>query len=239
MNWRELQNQPYRYVEKVWQKATGGAREFRGIEADTQSCDPNTLTKLSCVRIASVLDRLTELEAARVQGDYVECGVWRGGLTAIVMAWLKVFSEKERHIWACDTFAGYPAGSEPHRTGNLVVSLEQVRRNMASCLVCNDKDATFLVGDFNDTLPGGIKQIALLYFDADSPYAFNTVFDRLYDKVPPGGVVIVDDWNLPKCREAALKWRADNNVTAQLISPYTEQPVEGEPIEPGIWWRKQ
>jgi len=241
-NWHELQDASYRWIEVVWKRIAKGNRGFVGVEADTQGVDRTSLTKLCKYRIASVLDRLTELDATKVPGDYIECGVWRGGLTAIVIAWIMEFDTVGRDIWACDTFAGYPEGSAPHRTGNLAVSLQSTKNNIIEATGLggiDEKWVHFLEGDFRDTLPGAIKQIALLYFDADSPYAFNTVFNRLYDKVSPGGVIIVDDWNLPKCREAALQWFDDNNVHPTLISPYTEQPVVGEPNEPGIWWRKE
>ena len=47
------------------------------------------------------------LEARQVQGDYVECGVWKGGSCMLMMRTLQQLG-RERRVWLYDTFSGMP-----------------------------------------------------------------------------------------------------------------------------------
>src|SRR3546814_3269529 len=47
-----------------------------------------------------------------IDGDIVECGVWRGGSSIAVAQRLCEIGEIQRHLWLYDTFAGMPAPSE-------------------------------------------------------------------------------------------------------------------------------
>src|SRR3546814_2422590 len=47
-----------------------------------------------------------------IDGDIVECGVWRGGSSIAVAQRLCEIGGIQRHLWLYDTFAGMPAPSE-------------------------------------------------------------------------------------------------------------------------------
>src|SRR5688500_5398337 len=69
---------------------------------------PFTMTSLE--RMTALYDAVRYLEATRIAGDFVECGVWRGG-SAMNMALTSIAcGNRERHIHMFDTFAGM---SEP------------------------------------------------------------------------------------------------------------------------------
>lgn len=59
--------------------------------------------------------RLTNIEWAlrfvienNVPGDFIECGVWRGGGSIFARAVLRAFNIKDRHVWLADSFEGLP-----------------------------------------------------------------------------------------------------------------------------------
>ena len=43
-----------------------------------------------------------------VPGDLLDAGVWRGGMTILMRAVLKVRGDTQRHVWVVDSFSGLP-----------------------------------------------------------------------------------------------------------------------------------
>jgi hypothetical protein len=43
-----------------------------------------------------------------VSGDFIECGVWRGGGSVFARAVLKALNIEDRHVWLVDSFEGLP-----------------------------------------------------------------------------------------------------------------------------------
>ena len=154
----------------------------------------------SCVR--DVLER-------KVPGDFIETGVWRGGSAIFMRAMLRVYGVTDRVVWAADSFEGMPVpesesdGWDLSDVDELNVSIEDVRHNFARFGLL-DEQVRFLKGWFKDTLPTApLKQLAILRLDGD---LYNSTMDALvglYDKLSPGGYVIVDDYKgWPGCRKA-------------------------------------
>ena len=46
--------------------------------------------------------------ANNIPGDFIECGVWRGGASIFARAVLKAFGIMHRHVWVVDSFQGLP-----------------------------------------------------------------------------------------------------------------------------------
>jgi hypothetical protein len=44
----------------------------------------------------------------KVPGDFIECGVWRGGASIFARAILKALDITDRHVWLADSFQGLP-----------------------------------------------------------------------------------------------------------------------------------
>jgi hypothetical protein len=169
--------------------------------------------------VVSVLDE-------GVQGDLVECGVWRGGAAILMRGILAAWGSTDRTVWVADSFAGLPAPELPHdtldlsaeRRPELIVSLRRVQENFALYDLL-DSQVRFLEGWFKDTLPGApIGAIAVLRLDGDLYESTMTSLTALYDRVSPGGFVIIDDYNrLPSCRAAVDDYRAPRGIADPII----------------------
>lgn len=178
--------------------------------------DVRSYTTTSPARIWTLLNAIQYISANHIEGDICECGVWRGGSTMAAALRLKSVGDF-RKLWLYDTFAGMseptefdratvnavPAYDEwrKHRRGNTLngwcfASLEDVQRNLKSTGYPMDR-VRFVVGKVEETLrspssiPGGI---ALLRLDTDWYESTKAELELLYEKVSPGGVIIVDDY---------------------------------------------
>jgi hypothetical protein len=175
---------------------------------------PYTMT--SPARVWALVNAIRYLSVNRIEGDICESGVWRGG--SIMAAALKLKSVGDfRKLWLYDTFGGMtepieldkaiadgvPAYDEwrKYQRGSAVndwcfASLDDVRRNLESTgypmgLV------RFVAGKVEETLraPSNIPdKIALLRLDTDWHESTKAELEALYDRLSPGGVLIVDDY---------------------------------------------
>lgn len=86
-------------------------------------------------------------------------------------------------------------------------------------------------GWFRDTLPKApINQLALLRLDGDLFESTTVALNHLYDKVSPGGFIIVDDYHdFEPCRRAVNEFRVRHGI----LSPITR--IEWT----GVFWRKE
>jgi O-methyltransferase len=179
------------------------------------------------------LRRLENLEACvrdtlvdRVPGDLVETGVWRGGACIFMRAMLKAYGDRDRTVWACDSFRGLPRPAENRpediedalwRVGFLAIPLDRVKDNFARYGMLDDQ-VRFLPGWFQDTLPTApMKQIAVMRLDGDMYDSTMVALRSLYPKLSVGGYVIVDDYNAVRgCQQAVDEFRAEHGITDEL-----------------------
>jgi hypothetical protein len=173
------------------------------------------------------LKRLHNLEycaeqvfANGIPGDFLEAGVWQGGAAIFLRALQVAFGAAQRRTWVADSFQGLPSpvaapdlqfnmGVIPERVPWLAVCRDTVVDNFRTYDLLSEQ-VCFLEGWFADTLPlAPIEQLAILRIDADFYQSTREVLETLYDKVAPGGFVIVDDYHafLP-CQMAVDEFRA-------------------------------
>ena len=93
-----------------------------------------------------------------------------------------------------------------------------------------DERVRFVEGWFNETLlQAPIGRIAVLRLDGDYYESTLTPLQALYDRVSPGGFVIIDDYGLLEpARRAVNEFRGANGVSAPLMD------IDGH----GYFWRK-
>ena len=162
-----------------------------------------------------------------VPGDLIETGAWRGGACIYMRAILQAYGVKDRKVFVADSFEGLPppspdrypadAGDNHHTFEVLAVSLEEVRSNFAKYDLL-DNQVVFLKGWFSDTLPAApIDQLAILRLDGDMYESTMDALTALYDKVSPGGFIIVDDFILAGCQKAIFDFRNQRGITEPLV----------------------
>jgi O-methyltransferase len=210
-------------------------------------------TMIGLVRLDNLEECVHRVLADGVAGDLVEAGVWRGGAAIFMRALLEVYGDDNRLVWIADSFVGlpppdptgYPADeSDSHwQFSVLAVSEDEVRTNFARYGLLDER-VRFLAGWFRDTLPNApIGPIAVLRIDADMYESTIVTLRSLYDRVTPGGFVIVDDYgSTPNCRVAVDDFRREAAITEPLvfvdwtgvcwrkapaeIAPRTDEPAE-------------
>ncbi|CAF1151386.1 unnamed protein product [Rotaria sordida] len=131
------------------------------------------LTMIGHKRLINIEWALRFVIANQVPGDFIECGVWRGGSSIFARAVLKALNIHDKHVWLADSFQGLPKA----RTNNdndgwvkleyLKVPLEEVQTNFRAFNLLDDH-VHFCKGYFVDSLPRcNISQIAVLRMDGD------------------------------------------------------------------------
>ena len=80
--------------------------------------DVAPFTMTSHERLLSLCDAIKHIETQQIQGDIVECGVWRGGSMMAAAKTLLELGKTSRTLWLYDTYDGM---SEP---GDAYVDLE-------------------------------------------------------------------------------------------------------------------
>jgi O-methyltransferase len=183
-------------------------------------------TMVGLRRLENIQSLIRTVIDEEVPGDWLEAGVWRGGASIFARAALEAYGDTERLVWVADSFAGLPKPSLEEDEGvtlwkhdYLAVPLEEVQRNFARYGLLDER-VRFLPGWFKDTLPSApIERLAILRLDGDM-YESTVDALRLYDKLSPGGYLIVDDYGLPDCPGAKLavdEFRAAHAITAPLV----------------------
>lgn len=175
-----------------------------------------------------------------IAGDFLEAGVCQGGATIFMRALQVVHGEAHRRTWVVDSFQGVPPSNqeddrryglnlEEAREPWLAFSEARVREHFARYDLLDDR-VEFVAGWVADSVPGApIGPLAMLRLDVDLYSSMQECLDLLYDRVSPGGFVIIDDYGwLESCRDAVDDFRARRAI---------EDPIHAIDAS-GIFWRK-
>lgn len=188
-------------------------------------------------RLDNIADCLQSVVTNRVPGDFVECGVWRGGASIFARAVLNEIGARDRTVWLADSFEGMPVRkekdfSDPALETNLYlkVSVEQVRENFERFGLL-DSNVKFIKGWFCDTLAKSeIKSIGVLRLDGDYYSSTMDALNALYDRVSDGGYVIVDDYNaFASCKTAIHDFCTQRGIAPNFV------PIDRH----AIYWQKE
>lgn len=178
-------------------------------------------------------DEIAFLNKQSVDGAIVECGVWAGGATlTMVYAQLHTGSTS-RSFWLFDTFQGLPPPSHPRddpRAKHVYSKISQGdgqsygykktiggRWNYAplqlvqAVLDLSGYPSTrlhFVKGPVETTLSSSYlpEKIALLRLDTDWYTSTSKELDILWDRLLPGGILVIDDY----CAWSGAKNAADD-----------------------------
>ena len=196
-------------------------------------------TMLSSERLSNIRALAEAAVRENIPGDFIETGVWRGGACIMMRAVLAAYDVRDRKVICADSFEGLPPPDiEKYRQDKrdrlfafkeLAVSVEEVRENFAAYGLLDDQ-VSFVKGFFRDTLPHlKVDRFALLRLDGDMYESTMDALTALYDKLSPGGYIIIDDYGaLKSCRTAVHDY-----LDAQKLTPDI-QKIDSS----GVWWRK-
>lgn len=135
--------------------------------------------------------------ALNVEGDFVECGVFKGFCSSVILKYLD-FQDLSRQAYLYDTFKGLPEET----------STEQERRDWNYTKydpeaiysgVCEKfakyKNVNIVRGIVPDSFQSAVpEKIAFLHIDMNSEMAEMLALQHLFDKVTPGGMIVFDDF---------------------------------------------
>lgn len=203
-------------------------------------------TMTTPIRCRRLWDSCKLVLEQNVPGSFVECGVWKGGSSAIMALAIKNAGQ-ERHLHLFDSFEGLPEPTEidgeqaaiysgGRNQGNLTTvnrcqaGLAEVRHLILDEIKVPDKLAHFHVGWFQNTVPvdaGKLGPIALLRLDGDWYDSTKVCLEHLYPLLSRGGIVIMDDyWAWEGCLKATDEYRSKNDIL------YPIQRIDGDA---GFW----
>lgn len=186
-----------------------------------QQCKPYTMTSIE--RMYALYNAVKYVIQNNIEGDFVECGVWRGGSSMMIALTLKSMNISDRQLFLYDTYEGMSEPTEndiDFRGGNadsLLKQNVQDKENSVWCLadlqdVQNNMKLTeyplnnikFVQGKVEDTIPQTISEsIALLRLDTDWYESTAHELKYLYPKLQNRGVLIIDDYgHWEGCRKA-------------------------------------
>ena len=186
-------------------------------------------------RIAALVGAVKYIVENRIAGDFVECGVWRGGSMMAAMLALMKLNDTGRFVHLFDTFRGMsqPNSKDISIDGELaldtykkksraaggsnwfLVTLEDVMKNISSTNYPPDR-VRLIEGDVMETIPEQAPaQIALLRLDTDWYETTRHELHHLFPRVAPKGVVIIDDYGHWKGARQAV----DEYFAAQDYKP--------------------
>ena len=174
----------------------------------------------------------------RIEGDFLEAGVWRGGAAILLRALLKAHGCLDKYVWVADSFQGLPLpkpewtadlGDTLHQYKELAVSLDTVKKNFATFRLL-DEQVKFIPGWFHETLRvAPVGKLSLLRLDGDMYESTYVSLDALYDKVSSGGYIIVDDYGfIDSCKKAVHDFLDSRGLKPEIIA------VDWT----GVYWRK-
>jgi O-methyltransferase len=182
-----------------------------------------------------------KVNAMSLPGAIVECGVWNGGSAAI----MGLANEEDRRnrmdrtMWLFDSFEGVPRpgdkDGEQEREGYFVGwnrgHIAMVKRIFARLGVPIEQ-VNIVRGWFDNTLATApVEQIAILHVDSDWYDSVKIVLDTFYDRISPGGFIILNDYGA---------WPGCNRATADFLTAHGLQDILLTQIEPttGAYFQK-
>jgi O-methyltransferase len=198
-------------------------------------CREQTMTSIE--RMYALYTATRYLVENEVPGDFVECGVWRGGSVMLIALTLLRLGSTDRALWLYDTFDGMPPPSAEdvqemsgHAASEILAEHDKsaddpfwgiaprtiVEENLRRTGYPSDR-IRFIEGDVRTTIPSQApEQIALLRLDTDWYASTRHELEHLYPRVADGGVLIVDDYGY---------WRGARKATDEYLASLPSPPL--------------
>ena len=171
---------------------------------------PYTMTNVE--KLYAVIMAARYVSQHDIPGAVVECGVWRGGSMHAMARALDAAGSHDRDLYLFDTFEGMTEPgprdrrSDGRQAAELMASygktsrvwayasLEDVQEGFGHVPYPQEK-VHFVKGPVEQTIPGEApERIAVLRLDTDWYESTAHELTHLYDRLVPGGVLLLDDY---------------------------------------------
>jgi O-methyltransferase len=192
---------------------------------------PYTMTSVE--RLKSLIDAVQYVANSRIEGDFVECGTWKGGSVMCMQKKLIGLNQTDRNFWVFDTFEGMPEPDSLDKnfkqTSAQKLMNEEEKEKSLTWAYSNYEETTsnilsagypaekinFIKGLVEDTIPQTpINKIAILRLDTDWYSSTKFELEQLYPKLVKGGVLIIDDYgHWEGCKKAVDEYFTNNNIS--------------------------
>ncbi|MDR1896887.1 MAG: TylF/MycF family methyltransferase [Prevotellaceae bacterium] len=201
-----------------------------------EQCAPYTLTSIE--RMYALYQAVKYVVQQQLDGDFVECGVWKGGSSMLMAATLNYLKCYTKKIYLYDTFEGMAkptaqdidyAGvnasvqlknaEQNKKTNNIwaYCSLEDVKHNFEK-INYPSENLLFIKGKVEDTIATNQhKVISILRLDTDWYESTYHEMVYLYPSLISKGVLIIDDYgHWQGARGAIDKYCMENKLPILL-----------------------
>jgi hypothetical protein len=207
----------------------------RAFKEIYEQCKDHTLTGIE--KMYSTYKATEYIVNSRIPGDFVECGVWKGGSSMIIARTLLRMKDIHRKIYLYDTFEGMTKPTEKdvaiadgfpsiiswerkQRNNDkkwAFSPIRKVRKNMLSTGYPQE-NILFVKGKVEITIPDTVpSKIALLRLDTDWYESTYHELKHLFPLLSNRGVLIVDDYGFyAGAKEAVDNYFEENNISLLL-----------------------
>ena len=178
-------------------------------------CDKYSMT--SDLRKWALIQSFHYIINNNIEGDFVECGVWKGGNLILLKKLMEKKQINNKKIYGFDTFEGMSEASihdiKIDKT-NANVKFEKLKQKDSNNINWNFASENEVINNFkdnveknenlklikgkvedtllnNDNIP---EKISILRLDTDFYESTKTELEKLYPKLSIGGVLIIDDY---------------------------------------------
>lgn len=165
-------------------------------------------------RLTGLISAVNYVVGNRLEGDFVECGVWRGGSMMAAALALLSQADNSRRLFLFDTFEGMtpPTAKDKVFSGegaDVILAKTERKEGPGVWAIASQKDVDqnmrstgypaerihLIKGKVEDTVPQHApEKIALLRLDTDWYESTKHELVHLYPRLVPNGVLIVDDY---------------------------------------------
>lgn len=170
--------------------------------------------------LANAIDHTLDL-----QGNIIECGVFRGGTLLGMAHRLALHGRRNVNLIGCDSFQGFPEPTQQDALGDGTfheTALKGVYSDTSYEGLCSrisalgySQNITLVKGFFSDTLPSlAHENFRLVHLDCDLYESYMTCLNFLYPRLVPGGYMVFDEYDLaaaayPGAQKAIDQFLAD------------------------------
>jgi O-methyltransferase len=174
-------------------------------------------------RLVALIEAVRYIVDYNIEGDFVECGVWRGGSIMAMARTLLELNDRHRTLHLFDTFEGMPPPGERdvnYRGEHAEQIFDQIRCDASMDEVAaavygvgyDPAKIQFVRGRVERTLPERAPEsIALLRLDTDWYESTSHELTHLFPRLSRGGVLIVDDYG---------HWRGARGATDEYLAQH-------------------